>query len=176
VGDLVLYFVIPLLLFLTIGRERWRQLRSIGLSLGERRTTLRMTVTLLLLASLMAFVGLFSPSMTRYYPIWSTGGEVSVADFAYNEFLFALIMFSGEFFYRGLVLLTLGRRSFWGAIVLQSIPYAFLHLGKPVIEVPYSFVAGLVFGWANLRSRSLLPSWLTHFMGSALFDALVLLT
>lgn len=134
------------------------------------------TGALLATATAMAFIGLGFPSMVRYYPIWHTGGSIGPVGFGYNELVISGIMFAGEFFFRGIILFTLGRRSFWGAVVFQSLPYAFLHFGKPSVEVPYSLVAGIIFGWANLRSRSVLPSWLTHSLGSALFDALVLLT
>jgi membrane protease YdiL (CAAX protease family) len=149
---------------------------DVGLSLGNRMTTLKTTAILLSLAGAMSVIGLLFPSMTNYYPIWQSGSDVTPGEFIYHEAIIAIMMFGGEFFYRGLVLFTLARRSFWGAILLQSLPYAFLHLGKPAVEVPYSLVAGIIFGWANLRSRSMLPSWVTHFVGSALFDALILLT
>jgi membrane protease YdiL (CAAX protease family) len=149
---------------------------EVGLTLGNRRKTLVTTAMLLSLAVAMSLIGLLFPSMTQYYPIWQTGTDVTTGEFLYEETIIAIMMFCGEFFYRGLVLFTLAKRSFWGAILLQSLPYAFLHLGKPMIEVPYSLVAGIIFGWANLRSGSMLPSWITHFVGSALFDALILLT
>ena len=151
-------------------------LGDVGFTLGRRMTTLRTTILLLSLGVAMAVIGLLFPSMTRYYPIWQTGSGVTSGEFLYHETIIAIMMFGGEFFYRGLVLFTLAKRSFWGAILLQSLPYAFLHLGKPMVEVPYSLVAGIIFGWANLHSRSMLPSWITHFVGSALFDALILLT
>jgi membrane protease YdiL (CAAX protease family) len=149
---------------------------DVGLTLGTRRKMLVTTTFLLFLAVAMSLIGLLFPSMTEYYPIWQTGPDVTTGEFLYEETIIAIMMFCGEFFYRGIVLFTLAKRSFWGAILLQSLPYAFLHLGKPMIEVPYSLVAGIIFGWANLRSRSMLPSWITHFVGSALFDALILLT
>jgi len=171
---LLLQVLIPLGLLYSVSRGL--SLGDVGLSLGRRRITLKTTAMLLSLAGLMAVVGLMFPSMTSYYPIWQSGPGVTTGEFVYEETIIAIMMFGGEFFYRGLVLLILGRRSFWGAVLLQSLPYAFLHLGKPAVEVPYSLVAGIIFGWANLRSRSVLPSWVTHFTGSALFDALILLT
>ena len=169
-----LQVLVPLVLLRLLRRNL--SLGDVGLTLGERMTTLKTTVIILSLGVAMAIIGLNFPSMTKYYPIWQTGSGVTTGEFVYHETIIAIMMFGGEFFYRGLVLFTLAKRSFWGAIVLQSLPYAFLHLGKPPIEVPYSLVAGIIFGWANLRSRSMLPSWITHFVGSALFDALILLT
>jgi len=173
VQQLLLYVLVPLILL-------WRTSRrvrpsDVGLSLGSLRTTARITAAFLLVAACLSVIGLRLTSMTRYYPVWRTG-TVTVQDFLYNEAIISVLMFASEFFYRGIVLFVLARRSFWGSIFLQTLPYAFLHLGKPDVEVPYSFLAGIAFGWANLRSRSVIPSWTTHAVGSALFDALILLT
>ncbi len=173
-GDLVLYVGLPLVfLWLVVGRLHPA---DVGLSLGERSITFRITPCLLAVAALLAIVGLAVPSMTLYYPIWRSSSPITWRDFAYHETLIAIMMFSCELFFRGTVLFVLGRRSFWGSILIQSVPYAYLHMGKPSVEVPYSLIAGVVFGWANLRSRSVLPSWATHFFGSALFDALIVLS
>jgi membrane protease YdiL (CAAX protease family) len=172
--EAVLYLVLPVVvIFLLRRRICWADL---GFSVGSKRTMLRTTLLLLGVAVAMSFIGLLFPSMTDYYPIWGPGTGASLSEYIYNETVIGIVMFTGEAFFRGVILFTLARRSFWGAIIFQSLPYAYLHLGKPGIEVPYSLVAGIVFGWANLRSKSILPSWLTHFLGSALFDALVLLT
>ncbi len=172
--DLLIYLAVPLCLFwLAKGGIYFR---AIGLSLGIGRKTARTTALLLTLALLASLVGLFVPGMRGYYPIWDNGGTVTVGDFVYYELIFTGIMLAGEFFFRGLVLFTFAKKSKWGAIVFQSIPYAYLHLGKPSIEVPYALVAGIIFGWANYRSKSIIPSWITHSVGSALFDALVLIS
>jgi membrane protease YdiL (CAAX protease family) len=171
--SLLFYVLIPLSLLWVL--RRGHIFSDLGIGLGDRRTTLWVTTALLGAAAAMSVAGLMFPEMTRYYPIWDYGLDVTVAEFAYNELIISGIMFAGEFFYRGLILFTLAKRSRWGAIVFQSLPYAYLHVGKPAVEVPYSLVAGIVFGWANLRSRSLLPSWITHSVGSALFDALVII-
>ncbi len=172
--EAILYLVFPVaVIFLLRRRICWTDL---GFSLGRRRTTARTTLLLLAIAAGLSLAGLLIPSMTDYYPIWGPGTGASLSDYLYNEAVIGIVMFTGEAFFRGVILFTLAKRSFWGAIVFQSLPYAYLHFGKPGIEVPYSLAAGIVFGWANLRSRSLLPSFLTHFSGSALFDALILLT
>ena len=51
---------------------------------------------------------------------------------------------------------------------------ALAHLGKPTEEVIFSFFAGIVFGLADVETRSILPSFAAHFFGSALFDTLAL--
>ena len=71
----------------------------------------------------------------------------------------------------------------------DNLRHALIHIGKhnelPELSELKNLTSGehvdaytnvMEFGWANLRSRSMLPSWITHFVGSALFDALILLT
>ncbi len=40
--------------------------------------------------------------------------------------------------------------------------------GGWVLEFPHRFVSGLIFGWLRLRSGSLLPGMLAHFLHNAL--------
>ena len=58
--------------------------------------------------------------------------------------MIAILMFNTEFLFRGYLLFSLkeelGKAP---ALVLHAIPYALVHLGKPTLEVPYSFFMGL---------------------------------
>ncbi|MBN1785495.1 MAG: CPBP family intramembrane metalloprotease, partial [Candidatus Methanofastidiosa archaeon] len=85
-----------------------------------------------------------------------------------------LLMLSTEFFYRGFMLFGLDRLG-KGAILVQAIPYAYVHLGKPMLEVYYSFFAGIVFGYIDWESKSILPSFLLHWTTSIIFDSLCIL-
>lgn len=49
------------------------------------------------------------------------------------------------------------------AVALQAVVYTVAHLDKPPLEAWLSFPAGLFFGWAALRTRSILPGFLVHF-------------
>jgi membrane protease YdiL (CAAX protease family) len=49
------------------------------------------------------------------------------------------------------------------AIVLQAVPCAVMHLGKPSLEVLASFPAAVVLGAIAYRTRSVFPGWLLHF-------------
>jgi membrane protease YdiL (CAAX protease family) len=81
-------------------------------------------------------------------------------------------MLATEFFYRGFLMMgtkeSIGRWS----ILLQAIPYAYVHLGKPMLEVYYSFFAGIAFGYVDYESRSIFPSFFLHWTTSIIFDIL----
>jgi len=82
-------------------------------------------------------------------------------------------MFVSELFFRGFLLFGLSKKFGRWSIVLQDIPYALMHIGKPILEVPYSAVVGILFGSINYRSKSFLPSFLLHAIGSEIFIIMV---
>ncbi len=129
------------------------------------------TMFLLLFAASVpiSFYGLTIPEMRNYYPIFSYSSTV---DFMVNELVMGIIMFAHEAFYRGVLLFPLSRKNEWLAILLQDIPYTLIHLGKPGVEIPYAFVAGIIFAKMDLKGNSFIPSFLLHWFGSAFFDVL----
>jgi membrane protease YdiL (CAAX protease family) len=76
---------------------------------------------------------------------------------------------SWEMAFRGFLVLgvanELGARRRVGvaAVLAQTVLYAIAHIDKPALEALLSIPAGLFFGWAALRTRSVLPGFLVHF-------------
>ncbi|MHC1605728.1 MAG: CPBP family glutamic-type intramembrane protease [Candidatus Methanofastidiosia archaeon] len=106
-----------------------------------------------------------------YYPRFYFG---SWTEFLYWEALIGILMLSTEFFYRGFMLF--GLKEFGKfSIIIQAIPYTFIHLGKPLLEVYYSFFAGAAFGYIDWDSRSILPSFVLHWTTSVIFDILCII-
>jgi membrane protease YdiL (CAAX protease family) len=50
----------------------------------------------------------------------------------------------------------------WKAVVVASFLFAITHLA--LLSIPYLFLVGLLLGWAKLRTGSLYPSMLIHFL------------
>ena len=48
------------------------------------------------------------------------------------------------------------------AILLQAVPFAFMHLGKPEVETLSTIFGGAAFGLIAWRTRSFLYPWLIH--------------
>jgi hypothetical protein len=72
-----------------------------------------------------------------------------------------------ELFFRGFVVLGLRERIGFFAVLVQAVPCALLHAGKPGIEVLASFPAALLLGTLSYRTGSVLPGWLLHLGASA---------
>lgn len=166
----ILFTGIPLLSILLLKIRP----RDVGLSLGNWKLSVKYAAIVLALALPAMYYGSTLPDFRSYYPIWSHASD-SIGRFLLYEAMIAVLMFNTEFFFRGYLLLSLrsvtGRNS---AILLHAIPYMLVHIGKPALEVPYSFFVGLLFGYLALKTRSILPSFLIHFLGSVGFEIMVL--
>jgi membrane protease YdiL (CAAX protease family) len=47
-------------------------------------------------------------------------------------------------------------------VVIATLPFAFIHLGKPEIETLSTLIGGLLYGWLDWRTGSVLWSGLAH--------------
>jgi len=164
---LVIYTLLPLLLARAFGFSK----EDVGISMPGREA-LRPLSLLLLLAFLLSTAGTRIPSMVSYYPRFSFSGALG---FIEGELIMGLIMLTHELFFRGFMAFPLVRWNWKAALLLQDIPYALAHIGKPGLEVPYSLLAGIVFGWLDLKGRSFVPSFVLHWVGSVVFDVLCVL-
>ena len=145
-------------------------LREYGFSLGNLRLGLKYSAIIFLLALPLMAYGSQLPSFKEYYPIWKPAYD-SIGNLILYELAVGVLLFATEFFYRGFLLFTLAEKTRYGNII-HAIVYALAHIGKPFLEIPYSFLAGLVFGEVDLKCKSILPSFLMHFLGNITFDLL----
>lgn len=89
---------------------------------------------------------------------------------ALSKLLFIIIVilpsyyFCEEFFFRGFLFLNLWRRVRWHSFWITDILFTFGHLGKPWLEVLLSLPVGTVLAWLVLRSKSLYPAMLVHYV------------
>ncbi|HSG29137.1 MAG TPA: type II CAAX endopeptidase family protein [Candidatus Krumholzibacterium sp.] len=105
---------------------------------------------------LLVLAGSRMPSVLRYY------GKVKGGFGSYAASRLALI-FAVEFMFRGFILFGLKKKYGDGAILIQMIPFALLHIGKPEVETVGCIVTGTYFGYLALRAGSLWPAFLIHY-------------
>ena len=74
----------------------------------------------------------------------------------------ALEVIPAEFFFRGFLMFALLRVTGPIAVVVATLPFAFIHLGKPEIETLSTLFGGLLYGWLDWRTGSVLWSGLAH--------------
>jgi len=162
--EAIFYLSIPIIILLIMKKDP----RDFGLRLGDRKKLKKYFLILFLLAVPFMIIGASMPEYQDYYPRFY---YKNVLDFIRWELLVGLLMLSTEFFYRGFMLFGLKRLGKW-SILAQAVPYAYVHLGKPMTEVYYSFFAGLAFGYIDWDTESIMPSFLLHWTTSIIFDSL----
>lgn len=91
----------------------------------------------------------------------------------YAELSYGMYLFCWEFFFRGYLLFGLMRSINWWAVLVQAVAFAFLHLGKPKLEVLASLGAGVVLGIIALNAKSFMPGFVLHWAASVIFNLLV---
>ncbi len=88
---------------------------------------------------------------------------------------YAGILFSTEFFFRGVLLFGLESRLGLAAVGVSVLPYCLIHVHKPMPEAFGSIVAGYVLGLLALRTRSIGGGVIVHCAVAFSMDSLSLL-
>jgi membrane protease YdiL (CAAX protease family) len=157
-SDTLLHLGIPLAVILLVFRQ---SPLDYGLRLGNWREGLAWTAGGMALmgvvALLFAFSGDFQTYYVKYFAARNPGGGLD-----------AWVLRSGvqmaawEFLFRGFLLFALIDTFGPRAIVIQAVPFALAHFGKPEWETYTSIAGGLLSGWVTYRVRSFYPAWLIH--------------
>lgn len=147
----LLYFVGLLLVGAWLGRAP----RDYGLTLGRWRAGVALTALTWGVGAVIILLSVRGdPSMPAYYRrLWSP---------AYPAWVL-LDMVGWEYLFRGFLLFAYARA--WGpgpALLLQMVPFALLHLGKPALETYSTLLGGVWFGIMAWRSRSVVYPILGH--------------
>jgi len=160
--SLLLYLVAPLALARATGGSFTR---SYGMGLGDWPVGVRLAGTLLavmlpvvwLASRTAAFRGQYPLAGPPAYQLWAGAKEAraSVGLFAAYEAAYFAYFVGWEFFFRGWMLNGLlpafGRA---GAVLVPTVPFVLMHLGKPEPEALGAVVAGVALGVLALRTRS----------------------
>lgn len=147
------YLVVPLAIILLF-RDRPS---DYGFQLGDWRRGLAWVAGSFLVAVPLLYLAASSQSMVSYYGA-SQRSPAEVAVVA------GLDLVGWEFFFRGFLLFTLARVVGPNAILLQAVPFALAHLGKPQVETLTTIFGGAYFGWIGWRTRSFVYPFLLHYL------------
>ncbi|WP_324735759.1 CPBP family archaeomyxosortase MrtA [Thermococcus sp. SY098] len=165
--DILFYVILPLTAAYLLGFKP----NKLGFKIGKREGYIWAFALFIATLPLSIYASRIE-SFRSFYPIFSYS---SWGDFIFKELLIGAIMFAHEAFYRGILLFSLAEKNEWLGILLQNIPYTLIHIGKPTLEIPYSFIAGIIFAKMDLKSESFLPSFLLHWIGAVAFDVLCII-
>lgn len=148
------YFIIPALVIHFLFQE---PLSSYGFQWGNWRVGLAWTaVVCLVMAPILYFVAR-EPGMVAYYQLRAPKTVPGILYFN------GVDLFGWEFIWRGFMLFALARAFGPGpAILLQAIPFAFMHLGKPELETLTTIFGGAGFGFIAWQTQSFVYPFLIH--------------
>jgi uncharacterized protein len=158
-SNVVMLLAIPLV----AARLFWgKKPRQLGLGLGNWRLGLSATaifyvimIPFVLFASTQAeFIGTYPLDTDLRLAIMRGDPDVSRLFWVY-EVGYAFFFVGWEFFFRGFLLFLLEPILGPVAIAVQMMPFALLHLGKPIAESVGSILAGGLLGVLAWRTRSI---------------------
>jgi len=151
---LVLECLLPLAWIAAVWRE---DPRRYGLTLGDWRLGLPVTVGGIAVMAVVIWIAGQQADFRAYYSD-AVGGRPAARLIVDT----AIDIFAWEFFFRGWMLWTLGRKIGADAIWLQVIPFALMHVWKPEIEQLSTLAGGAFFGLLAWRTKSMLWGFLLH--------------
>jgi membrane protease YdiL (CAAX protease family) len=151
-GSLFYYVALPLLVIVLVLR---RDPLDFGLRAGRWRIWLLHAVVVCALSIALAAIAARLPAFREYYGSKPalTAGRVALA---------LVNIFAVEFMFRGFMLFGLKERLGGGAVLVQMVPFALLHLHKPGLEAAGCVISGIYFGYLAWRTDSLWPVYVIH--------------
>lgn len=156
VESLLFYLVAPLLLIAAFGDSP----REYGFRIGHWRQGLLWALGSALAAFPLLFISARLPEMADYYGR-TTRPILEVLWVSWVDLL------GWEFFFRGFLLFLLARLVGPNAILLQAVPFAIAHFGKPQLETLTTLFGGAYFGWIAWRTQSFIYPFLLHWLINA---------
>lgn len=148
-----------------------RDMHHYGLSLRPGSFHLPIYALLTVLILPVVWVASGDPGFARFYPMYK---PVAASDWLIYEATYLLQFFAVEFFFRGFCLFRLERFTGLYAVPIMVIPYALLHIHKPLPEALGSIIAGMVLGYLAIRTRSIWPGLFLHCIVALSMDTFAL--
>lgn len=164
-----LALLMPLMALLSAGGR----LELYGVGKGDRWGWMSAGACYVLMLPLLGWASGRS-DFQQTYPLYKMARYTSTA-LLYHELTYTFYLWCWELFFRGVLTSICWRWLGWRGIILQSLAFALLHIGKPTPEVAGSFVAGVVLGVIAVSAKSFVPGFVCHALASATMDAFVLM-
>jgi membrane protease YdiL (CAAX protease family) len=157
------YTVFPILVILIILRKNPL---DFGLRWGSPRLWWPWVLIIWVIAAVVLYAASFNTSLKDYYL------EENFKMLTY--FLTSCVNLGAqEFMYRGFLLFGLKDKFKEGSILLQTIPFVLVHLGKPELETVSTVFTGILFGYIAYRGKSFWPAFIIHLFINVFFVGII---
>lgn len=117
-------------------------------------------MALIIFVPVMIFIGKQN-SLQSYYAMGHNGFNHV---FLLQILIAPLYYFCEEFFFRGFLLINLWRRVGWHSFWITDLIFIWSHISKPLLEIALSMPAGLMLAFLAVRTRSIYPCILVHYI------------
>jgi membrane protease YdiL (CAAX protease family) len=148
----VVFGLVPLLVVVGVFRDRPA---AYGLRLGDWRLGLALAIAGSAAMTPIVLWAAAEPSFREYYAFSATG----LADMLVTN---VLDLVPTEFLFRGFFMFAMIRAFGPIGVLIATMPFVFSHLGKPEFELFSTLLGGLVYGWLNWRTGSIVWSAAAH--------------
>jgi len=166
VTAVVLLMIIPLVVARV--SEGWRP-TELGLSVkGSGRELLVVLGLWLVLVPVIALAAQGAAFQRTYPRLPEARDDASL--FAIYEVVYLVKWTAWEFFFRGFLLFGFKKDLGLVAVLLSTMPFTLMHVGKPEAEMASAAIGGLVLCFIALRSRSIWPGVVIHSLVAATMD------
>lgn len=108
------------------------------------------------------------------YPLFQPEKGKLFPQFLFWQGAYFLQFVAVEFFFRGFMVHGTKHRFGYYAVFVMIIPYCMVHFGKPFTETIAAIFAGFVLGVLSLKSRSVIPGVLVHYLVAIAMDVMAL--
>jgi membrane protease YdiL (CAAX protease family) len=162
----ILLFVIPVGICRLA--EGWTP-RDLGFRVKGIRREFLLVVVLWLAFIPLIWVASLTDAFQRTYPRLG-GAETDALLFVYYQAFYLVKWTVWEFFWRGFILFGFKEDFGTKAVLMSSIPYTLVHVGKPELEMASAFLGGLVLCAIALKSKSIWPGVFLHSMVATTMD------
>jgi uncharacterized protein len=170
-SSLILLGVLPALMIKFVFHE---PLSHYGVRLGNWQWGLKVFFILAPVMMILTFLSSRMGSFTAEYPLYN-GAGASPSNFMFYSLLYVAFYLGWEFFFRGYMQFGLRNRlGDWNTILVQTLASCLLHIGKPDAEIYSSILGGIAWGMVVLRTQSLLPALLLHWLLGICLDAFII--
>ena len=165
ISSLVYFGILPILTIIILLRKNPL---DFGLRIGEYKVWVPYVVIFLVIAVPVLYFASQMSSVQGYYRSHRS------FEFLTYAFQMAIYMLGWEFLFRGYMLFGLKDKLKEGSIIVQMIPFALLHIGKPEIETISTIFTGILWGYIAYRGKSFWPAYIMHMVVNISNKAFVL--
>ena len=149
---LIYYFLLPLLVIVFL-------LRRNPLDFGFRPGKPRIWGLHVGVVIIIGLPVLFAASRLSIMRDFYTIEQFSVLPYSLE---IAATLFAWEFLFRGFLIFGLKEKLGEAVIIIQMVPFALTHIGKPEIETLSTILTGIYFGYIVYRGGSYWPAFIIH--------------